>query len=406
MKITANIRADEKAMMDPNVSQVASGWVELEDFIKFPVRVRKYTDKKDNKEKMFVSYPQRKTDQGYVPVISPDRETKQEIETCVLEELHRQIVKGLNTPPITDVDIVLADKKWNVSDNVKAVASIKIAGVNVHGVMIKEGRNGLFVQMPRHRADGEYKDTVYGTSGFAQNTIKRAILQAYDDKISQKEPQPSEVTEESVLLETENPNIQLDQENNLKDSIAGLIDDYEQNNIEKMISDLHHVSFVPEKPLFAKGSNLLARQSAYLRSPDSADYIEANFYNTYSDDQPFSETGCGVEITIGKDGKYSGRVDICYRESQSAEEAEKNYQEILAIWEQMIAEKTVPEKRAHLDETEGRELLLAAYDAGDEEGMRAVLKSAGSSPQLTALYRELTGERTPARKTAESSPRL
>ena len=57
MKIDVQLKVKE----DLSSSEIASGWVELEDCIKFPVRVRKYMDKEEQKEKMFVSYPQRKS---------------------------------------------------------------------------------------------------------------------------------------------------------------------------------------------------------------------------------------------------------------------------------------------------------------------------------------------------------
>lgn len=423
MKIDANIRVEEKAFADSTISQVASGWVELEDCIKFPVKVRKYTDKQDKTEKLFVSYPQRKTQDGYAPVVYPDRETRNEIEEYVLEEVKKQIVKGINAPPVTEVEIMLPDrKKWNLSENVTALASMKIAGVKITGIMVKEGRNGLFVQMPQHRADGEYKDTVYGTSSFVQTTIKTAILEAYEEKIRRSEPEPPAVAEEKTAVPesgTQEMSRQGDdggqpEQVSMKESIERLTADYEQNNMEKLLSDISRVVFVPKKALLVSNSSgMTASQSASIRSEDSADYIVAEFYNTYdgamvSEEEPAE---CGIDIKIYKDGEYAGYRKAYRRESVTPEEAEKNYRETMEQWQKMITVKPVQEaEKTLLTVEEGRELLLAAYDAGDKDGMKTVMEYAGDAPQLAALYRELTGEQTHIRKATETlsadAPRL
>ena len=47
MKIDAQIKMTVE--QNNNTSEIASGWVEVEDAIKFPVKVRKYTDKNNCK---------------------------------------------------------------------------------------------------------------------------------------------------------------------------------------------------------------------------------------------------------------------------------------------------------------------------------------------------------------------
>ena len=79
MKIETQIKLhSEDAMQKTGI--VASGWVEIGDCIKFPVRVMKYTDKTSGEEKSFVSYPQRKTKDGYEVIVFPhDKEARKEI---------------------------------------------------------------------------------------------------------------------------------------------------------------------------------------------------------------------------------------------------------------------------------------------------------------------------------------
>ena len=67
MNITCRMKADETTIMDKTGRigrKVAEGWVEIEECFSFPVVVRTYLDKQTKQEKMFVSYPQRKTKKG------------------------------------------------------------------------------------------------------------------------------------------------------------------------------------------------------------------------------------------------------------------------------------------------------------------------------------------------------
>ena len=187
MNIKANMRVDFDSFK--NTSTVATGWVEIEGIFKFPVSVRKWFDDKSGKEMMFVSYPQRKDGDRYSGVVYPhDREVRNEIDRVVLEvtkeKLFAETVPDVN---IDDVRITPLNQKTGSVVQKLGIASIKMYGMTVNGIVIKEGRKGRFVQMPQYQTQGQYRDTVYGVTAAIQRKIEERVLLEYDKIIKAQE---------------------------------------------------------------------------------------------------------------------------------------------------------------------------------------------------------------------------
>lgn len=92
-----------------------------------------------------------------------DRNVRQEIDKAVLdatrEKLFAELVPNVQ---IDDIRITpLNAKEGAVIKNV-GIATVKMYGLTINGIMIREGRKGLFVQMPQYQSRGQYRDTVYG----------------------------------------------------------------------------------------------------------------------------------------------------------------------------------------------------------------------------------------------------
>lgn len=159
-------------------SCVGSGWVEMDSAIKFPVYILRT---KDNK-RMFVKYPQIKTEDGYLDIIYPlDKATRQELNMKILKAFQKLVTKGFDNPEISDVKITIPKQDMQYGKiAVKGYASIRIENFVIRNIAIKESDNGLFVQMPQYKdQDGEYHDLVYGTNDFMQIRIKNEVLDAY-----------------------------------------------------------------------------------------------------------------------------------------------------------------------------------------------------------------------------------
>lgn len=188
MNIKANMRVVDFDSIK-NTSTVATGWVEIEGIFKFPVSVRKWLDDKSGKEMMFVSYPQRKDGDKYSGVVYPhDREVRNEIDRVVLEvtkeKLFAESVPDVN---IDDVRITPLNQKTDSVVQKLGIASVKMYGMTVNGIVIKKGRKGRFVQMPQYQTQGQYRDTVYGVTAAIQRKIEDRVLLEYDKIIKAQE---------------------------------------------------------------------------------------------------------------------------------------------------------------------------------------------------------------------------
>lgn len=208
MDIKVSLKVNEDVITGKKEgTECASGWVELEDAIKFPIRLMKYHSKEENKDKIFVSYPNKKGTNGYDNILYPvDPDVREEIQTAIFDELHKQILKGVNHPDIEEVKVTpFKEEKKAGNVLVKGVASIKTCGIMINGILIKESSKGLFVQMPQHRAaNGEFHDTVYGTNPMMQSIIKNAVLDEYNN-IIKNPPKAPEPTPEPTPEQTPEP---------------------------------------------------------------------------------------------------------------------------------------------------------------------------------------------------------
>ena len=220
MNIKANMRVDFDSIK--NTSTVATGWVEIEGIFKFPVSVRKWFDDKSGKEMMFVSYPQRKDGDRYSGVVYPhDREVRNEIDRVVLEvtkeKLFAESVPDVN---IDDVRITPLNQKTGSVVQKLGIASVKMYGMTVNGIVIKEGRKGRFVQMPQYQTQGQYRDTVYGVTAAIQRKIEERVLLEYDKIIRAHEEvnmQEVQETKNNQEIEQTAGNTQAIQEEQKKD---------------------------------------------------------------------------------------------------------------------------------------------------------------------------------------------
>ena len=225
MNIKANMRVDFDSFK--NTSTVATGWVEIEGIFKFPVSVRKWFDDKSGKEMMFVSYPQRKDGDRYSGVVYPhDREVRNEIDRVVLEvtkeKLFAESVPDVN---IDDVRITPLNQKTGSVVQKLGIASVKMYGMTVNGIVIKEGRKGRFVQMPQYQTQGQYRDTVYGVTAAIQRKIEERVLLEYDKIIRAQE----EVNMQEVQ-ETKN-NQEIEQTDEYRRQVSAIYDYEVANNI-------------------------------------------------------------------------------------------------------------------------------------------------------------------------------
>lgn len=358
MKIEVQVKINEEAYVEgSSTSELASAWVEIEECIKFPVKIRKYMDKKENKEKMFISYPQRKTEQGYSNVVYPsDRAVREEIEARIWESWRHCIVRDFSELPITDARVtLLKGGKQDSKAAARGIATIKLGGITINGIMIKEGRNGLFVQMPQHKSGGEYRDTVYGTSSNMQYRIKTEVLEAYE-----KEMKRAQGSEEADRKEPEKMTMELFK----KKMIEKVINAYEKDSAW-MLYILGASPLEMEPAELTEDQILIKTQRATMRHGE--DSVIARFVNSF---EP-SKAGEGavteqkIEVTVHKNGERLGTKTVYNLVGTGGEEAAKNYQNMYSRWK-VMNEKTEGQK-----EIERQEEEAARYPEMDPEERQA-----------------------------------
>lgn len=176
----------EMRMNEGDGDVVAYGTVTVDACIRFPLRIRKYVDKEDGKEKSFVGFPRRRTGETWEDAVCPEPELKGRIIDAAWEAAKRDFSKdlGLPDPDRVDVTPLASPYAGEARARIVGVATVSVCGLTIKGITVKEGEHGLFVNMPQYRTeDGEYKDLVYGTSRRMQQKIARAVTEAYEAAI-------------------------------------------------------------------------------------------------------------------------------------------------------------------------------------------------------------------------------
>jgi len=169
---------------------LAYGTVTIDNCIKFPVQLRKYKDEKSGEEKSFLSYPRRLVKGQWEDTVHPERELHKKITASAGNAIKKELAKDMYLPEVDVVSVTPVTPK-NIA-GAKAVicglATVKISGLTIHGITIKQSEKGLFINMPQYQNDTGYKDIVYGTSKAIQQKMEEAILSVYKDKIKTTTP--------------------------------------------------------------------------------------------------------------------------------------------------------------------------------------------------------------------------
>ncbi len=381
MKIDVQMKVNEH--MDPETSEVAAGWVEIEDCIKFPCKVRKYVDKNDGKEKLFVTYPQRKTGKGYEGVIYPhDKEVRKELEERILSEMQKSILKSVAAPPVTDVRVTLLKDAGTPAPKLtvvnRGIATIKIAGITINGLMIREGPKGLSVHMPQHATKTGYRDTVYGTNRVIQERIREEVLYVYQKELElarEKGQEPAAVEEQSARTRTlesvqsvqqeESPeNVQSLQQEGASESMQSVRPDQQQTEVaygsyfdeleEAMEKeDLPAVAaIIGRMPLEVDLVNPEEKtvQIQFAAGYHNEDSVLLRFTNDYDPDEPIQDIPPEgylqkIDVSLYREGKTARQLVLKERKSGSAAEGAKNYQEVYREWRSLTSPGSVLAKR-------------------------------------------------------------
>lgn len=320
MDISVQMKVNEKGITGSE-TEVAGGWVTIAGCLKFPVKVRKYMDNSEGKEKMFVSYPQKKYGDEYEGVVYPhDKNVREEIEKCVLESVKAEVMKDITLPAVDSVRVNMIKEEKSSPVILRGMASIKIAGMTINGIMIKESEKGLFVQMPQYRNGNTYRDTVYGTNTKIQQMIKNEVLQEYGRQL--EEIQLPDKTEQS--------------------SAEKFFRAFEKGNEQEMLEVLSESDLQMEQPVFTENGNAVKNQLAVLEKENKLIHIAfINSYNPLQETPPEDFLKQQIEARIFENGVCIGAPVLFEKKSRSLKNAAKNYKELLDIWKVLTKQEQI-----------------------------------------------------------------
>ena len=399
MDIDVTLKIDRDAMMSKSEKSrtIAKGWVEVENCIKFPVFVRTYMDKETQEEKMFVSMPQRKGVKGYSNIISfENKETREEIEDVVLKTVLKQAFKSFEKVSILETKItLLPEDTKNRQVKIKGIASIKLeGGIRIQSILIKEGKNGLFVEMPQYFSEGSYHDTVYGTSEAMRDELSGKILEAYKKQIElqlhpelaeketkeenleaeQKRPEipveevkrekqpenpdvPESGTEKELVSKQESETVTESENANEQDAAEEIKEEpvlswedrfvaaFAERNKEEVLALLAELRGAPRIISSEKTDDILIMEQAEY-SINEKTSILLIFDNTYEKDREIKEgTDIRQEITVvlKEKGKKPGMLPVIKLSSHNLEDAEARYKEAVRSWQTLTHQNIAPD---------------------------------------------------------------
>lgn len=388
MDIDVTMKIDRDAMMSKSEKSrtIAKGWVEVENCIKFPVFVRTYMDKETQEEKMFVSMPQRKGAKGYSSIISfENKEVREEIEDVVLKTVLKQGLKSFEKVSILETQItLLPEDTKNRQVKIKGIASIKLeSGIRIQSILIKEGKNGLFVEMPQYFSEGSYHDTVYGTSEAMRDELSGKILEAYKRQMElqlhpeqveketkeenlEAEQKRAEITAEEVKPEQQPENPDVPESGTEKKSIEKseietvkeemkeepvlswddrFVAAFAERNKEEVLALLAELRGAPGIISSEKTDDILIMEQAEY-SINEKTSILLIFDNTYEKDREIKEeTDIRQEITVvlKEKDKKPGMLPVIKLSSHNLEDAEARYKEAVRSWQTLTHQNIAPD---------------------------------------------------------------
>ena len=119
-------------------------------------------------------------------VLVPDSILRKEVEKAVGEKIKEEIGKDFYLPEIEVLSICPITPRHppDARAYICGVASIQVLGLTIHGITIKQGQKGYFINMPQYKKTDGYHDVIYATGKVMQEKIAEAVLKEYKKTIN------------------------------------------------------------------------------------------------------------------------------------------------------------------------------------------------------------------------------
>lgn len=184
-QIEADIYLAEKQEQEDGVW--AYGEVTVDQLMTFQVRVLTCT--KENGEKSsFVTYPRRQRNEKWEDLVRPDKELREAVTKAVHQAIQNEITKDLHLPEVTVLHMTKLPVRKDQAVPILAVATVEVLGLTVSGITVKQGKDGLFCNMPQYYSEKKgYRDVVHGTTKRMQEAVFEKVLATYEMAGKEKE---------------------------------------------------------------------------------------------------------------------------------------------------------------------------------------------------------------------------
>lgn len=184
-QIEADIYLAEKQEQENGVW--AYGEVTVDQLLTFQVRVLTCT--KENGEKTsFVTYPRRQRNGKWEDLVRPDKELREAVTKAVHQAIQNEITKDLHLPEVTVLHMTKLPVRKDQAVPILAVATVEVLGLTVSGITVKQGKDGLFCNMPQYYSEKKgYRDVVHGTTKRMQEAVFEKVLATYEMAGKEKE---------------------------------------------------------------------------------------------------------------------------------------------------------------------------------------------------------------------------
>lgn len=184
-QIEADIYLAEKQEQEDGVW--AYGEVTVDQLMTFQVRVLTCT--KENGEKTsFVTYPRRQRNGKWEDLVRPDKELREAVTKAVRQAIQNEITKDLHLPEVTVLHMTKLPVRKDQTVPILAVATVEVLGLTVSGITVKQGKDGLFCNMPQYYSEKKgYRDVVHGTTKRMQEAVFEKVLATYKMAGKEKE---------------------------------------------------------------------------------------------------------------------------------------------------------------------------------------------------------------------------
>lgn len=184
-QIEADIYLAEKQEQEDGVW--AYGEVTVDQLMTFQVRVLTCT--KENGEKSsFVTYPRRQRNGKWEDLVRPDKELREAVTKAVHQAIQNEITKDLHLPEVTVLHMTKLPVRKDQAVPILAVATVEVLGLTVSGITVKQGKDGLFCNMPQYYSEKKgYRDVVHGTTKRMQEAVFEKVFATYEMAGKEKE---------------------------------------------------------------------------------------------------------------------------------------------------------------------------------------------------------------------------